>query len=226
MKKFLLGLLVFQFFTFVANAQLQKGSIMLGGKINYTNSNSDQERTTDINTTRNAKSNSFSFDPKIGYTLGNNWVIGAIFRIQTGKSIIDATSYNNSNINNEKITDEQKAFGAGLFARKYFPFGDKFSAFGELNTGAIWNKYTSQYETSSTSYDENETKYNEFQTGLLAGIAYFPKNWMAIELSTNLITFTSSDQESEISPSSSNSFDFGFNTSAINLGVSFFLNNK
>ncbi|PZX54586.1 outer membrane protein with beta-barrel domain [Algoriphagus ratkowskyi] len=226
MKKVLLGLLVFQLVTFTANAQIQKGSVLLGGSINFANSNNDQQRTSDLGSDRNTTSNEFSFDPKIGVALENNWVIGAMVIFKTGKSIMDATTYSSTNSSKEKLTNEQNAFGVGLFARKYFPFGDKFSAFGELNSGSLWNKNSSIYEYNNGTPAESENKYTEYQTNLLAGIAYFPKNWMAIELSTNLVTFTSSNQETNTIDYSNNSFDFGLNTSAISLGVSSFLNNK
>ncbi|SFB61091.1 outer membrane beta-barrel protein [Algoriphagus aquimarinus] len=226
MKRLLLVLLVFQCFTFAASAQIQKGSVLLGGSINFANSNNDQQRTSDLGSDRNTTSNEFSFDPKVGVALENNWVIGAMVRFKSGKSIMDATTYSSTNSSKERLTNEQNAFGAGLFARKYFPFGDKFSAFGELNSGALKNRNTSMFEYNNGTPSENEVNYTEYETRLLAGIAYFPKNWMAIELSTNLATFTSSNQETTIADYSNNSFEFGLNTSAIYLGVSFFLNNK
>lgn len=229
MKKVILGLLVFQLFTFAANAQIQKGSILLGGKVNFvhTNTNSDQmkELMPQV-TTQEIKSNEFLFNPQIGYTLDNNWVVGTMLTFKTGKSVNDANSSNSTTSSTERITNKSTAFGVGLFARKYFPFSDKFSGFAEVNSGALWNDYNSTYETSTQTPYESETNYTEYQTKLYAGLAYFPKNWMAIELSTNLITFTHSDQEGDITDSNNNSFEFGFNTSAINLGVSFFLNNK
>ncbi|WPR74791.1 hypothetical protein [Algoriphagus sp. NG3] len=42
MKKLLLGLLAFQLFYFAVYAQIEKGSIMLGGNVNFNNSNSEQ----------------------------------------------------------------------------------------------------------------------------------------------------------------------------------------
>jgi len=203
-----------------------KGSVLFGGKINYTNNNSDLDQRTDIHTSQKTKSNAFSFDPQIGYTLKNNWVVGTTLSFQGSKRIVNSTSSNSSNTSNERLTDKANAFGAALFARKYFPLGDKFSAFGEFSSGALWNNITSTYVYANDNPGENNAEYVEYQTRLLAGLAYFPKNWMAIELSTNLVTFTSSDQETVISQTNTNSFDFGFNTSSINLGVSFFLNNK
>lgn len=172
MKKVLLGLLVFQLVTYAANAQIQKGSVLLGGKVNYSNENSEhsvQGFSQDI------KSNGFSIDPQIGIILENNWVIGSTLTIASSKSIINDETVTSTNFNSGTRTTKSNAFGVGLFARKYLPFGDKFSAFGELSSGALWNNSTTSYVTSSSTFD-SESKYNSYQTSLSAGLAYFPKN--------------------------------------------------
>lgn len=224
MKRFLLVLLVFQFFTFAANAQIQKGSVLLGGKINYTRTYSDLNITSGNLSSSGIISDAFSFNPQIGYTLKNNWVIGSILSFQLTKAVLNG---DNSNNNFADLTEYAvNGFGVSLFARKYLPFGDKFSAFGELSSGGLWNNITEKFESGFGTATENRDHSTVLQTNLMAGLAYFPKNWLAIELSTNILTFTSSDQDSETSNSSSDTLDFGFNSSAINLGVSFFLNNK
>lgn len=198
----------------------------MGEKFNYTNDNSDQVTQ---GTSQSKMSNVFSFDPQIGFTLGNNWVIGSILTIRPSKTIIDDETVTSTNNNSGTRTTKANTFGAALFAKKYLPFGNKFSVFAEVSTGALWYNSTSTYLTSSSTF-ENESKYTSYQTRLSAGLTYFPKNWMAIELSTNLLSFTNSDQDRDNDNfnQSSNSFDLGlgFNTAAINLGLSFFLNNK
>lgn len=228
MRKFLLGLFLLQLISLSAIAQVEHGSVLIGGKVNFHTTNSDDRRSMDsqMATSQTIKSNEFHFNPQIGFVIGNNWVVGPMFTYATEKSVRNSFFSNSSN--SERITSDHNVFGAALFARKYLPFGDKFSAFAELNSGVLWNKFNSVYETSSSDANENETKYDEYQTNLMAGLAYFPINWLAIELSTNLVSFTHSKQhEGEGNfKKNSNSLDFGFNTSAINLGVSFFLNNK
>tara|TARA_R110002020_G_scaffold327607_2_gene543542 strand:- start:1075 stop:1419 length:345 start_codon:yes stop_codon:yes gene_type:complete len=114
---------------------------MLGGNVNYTNSNSNSDANyEDFSTFSHSKTNQFTLNPQVGFTLNNSWILGVY-----------------GNVSSSKTTSEN--------------------------------------------------------------------NWLAIELSTNLVTFTHSDNIL-ISNSNSNSFDFGLNASAIHLGVSFFLNNK
>ncbi len=225
MKKFLLGLLVFQFFVFAANAQIEKGSIMLGGNVNFNNSNSEQLIGMLPNVTAiNDDSKDFLFNPRFGYAIGNNWIIGTALTFNTGKTTRKSVSSTSSSSTMEEQIFDYDAFGATLFARKYFPLGDKFSVFGELISGVNWRTVNSLYNSSQGTSSENETKYTQYTTSLSAGLAYFPKNWLALELSTNLVSFTTGEQN-QTSPKY-DSFSFGLNTSSINLGVSFFLNNK
>jgi len=224
MKKIFLAFIVFHLVTFAASAQIQKGSVLFGGYANFSNDNTEQAVQ---GISQNIKTNGFSFDPRIGFAVGNNWVIGSTLSIGTSKTIIVDETVTSTNFNSGTRTTKANAFGVALFARKYLPFGDKFSAFAELSSGATWNNSTSTYVTSSITFD-SDSKYNSYQTSLSTGLAYFPKNWMAIELSTNLVSFTNSTQDSDNDSSNrrSNSFDLGFNTAAINLGLSFFLKNK
>ncbi len=225
MKKLLLGLLVFQFFIFAANAQIEKGSIMLGGSVNFNNSNSEELSGTlpDVSA-YNYDSHDFLFNPRFGYSIGNNWVIGTALAFNKGKITRKSASSTSSSSTMEEQISSHDAFGAALFARKYFPLGDKFSVFGELISGANWRNVNFRSNSSQGTSSENETKYTEYQTTLSAGLAYFPKNWLALELSTNLVSFTTGEQNQ--SSRKYDSFSFGLNTSSINLGVSFFLNNK
>lgn len=233
MKKFLLGLLVFQFFTFVVEAQIQKGSIMLGGSVNYSTSNSNSDtRAVSPNTTRsNSKgnSNSFTFNPKVGFTLNNNWVVGPMLILSTSKGTSENNWVSGSSTVIDYTTTKNSSFGGGAFARKYVPFNDYFSAFGEVNATANTRE---EYRESSNSVEieKSEIKYNEIQGSVHAGLAYFPKKWMAIELSANILQFShqgrNQETEAQDHETNYNSFGFNLNSSSIHLGVSFFLNNK
>lgn len=233
MKKFLFGLLVFQFFTFTANAQLQKGSILLGGNVNYTNSNSNSDSKTvspsPVNSTTDGNSNSFTFNPKIGFTLNNNWVVGPMLILSSSKGTSENIWVSGSSTVRDFTTTKNSSFGAGAFARKYLPFNEHFSAFGEVNVTANNRKEYRKSENSS-DVEESEIKFNEIRGSLHAGLTYFPKKWMAIELSANILQYSHFGQNRETEYQDfefkQNSFGFNLNASSINLGISFFLNNK
>ena len=229
MKKLLILLTLSQLFIFTANAQIEKGRILIGGKLNFNNSNSDQWFGELPNTSgRESKSIEFNFHPQIGYTLGNNWILGTMLIFKAGKTVVNQNSSTSSSSTSDRLTTNDRAFGGALFIRKYFPFGEKFSGFAEFNSGSVWQNQESNYERTDSEATISETKYNELQSNMLAGIAYFPKNWLAVELSSNLLSFTHSQRKNEddIQNLNSNKFDFGMSTSSINLGVSFFLNNR
>ncbi|MCE7057764.1 hypothetical protein LZF95_23980 [Algoriphagus sp. AGSA1] len=65
--------------------------------------------------------------------------------------------------------------------------------FGELISGAIWGTNNAIFNSSQGTSSENEAKYTQYTTSLSAGLAYFPKNWLALEPSTNLVSFTTGE---------------------------------
>ena len=233
MKKFVLGLLVFQLFTFAANAQIEKGSVFLGGRVNYNHNKNDSEsRIYDpsVVTTNDIQINQFTFNPQIGYTLNNSLVIGTYIQIYSYKATSDRIQISDGATTGFEYLDKNNSFIVGFFVRKYVPFSERFSAFGELDAGI--GKINEQHFAGNTSgtQEETEQKFNKFESNINIGLSYFPKKWMAIELSSNVLSFIHEGENREIenqkSEVNSNGFHIGLNASAINLGVSFFLNNK
>ncbi|MBN3581203.1 hypothetical protein JYB64_02320 [Algoriphagus aestuarii] len=233
MKKLMFLLSLTQLLIFNANAQLEKGSIMLSGNMNYSTSNSNSVSKivspSPVNSTTNGNFNSFTFNPKVGFTLNNNWVIGPMLVLSSSKGTSENNWLSGSNAVTDYVTTENSSFGGGAFARKYIPFNEYFSAFGEVNATVNDRKEYRKSENSSES-EESENKYNEIRGSIHAGLAYFPKKWMAIELSANILQYShfgqNRDTESQDFESNQNSFGFNLNSSSINLGVSFFLNNR
>jgi hypothetical protein len=233
MKKILLGLLMFQLFSFAANAQIQKGSILLGGAFNFQNNQTNfdtQYQPQSLTSKSTVNSNSFGFNPKIGYSLDNNWMVGTLLILNSSKSTSEATTVNDGDITN--FTESRKGFtyGIGFFTRKYFPFNDHLAAFGAINTNI--SKQNNQVKSTNNSQGniEVEGDYTALGSSLQAGLTYFPKNWLAIELYTDLIQFSRTsqkqDNDSQNSKTTNSGFSSGLNTASFYFGVSFFLNNK
>lgn len=233
MKKFLLGLLLFQFFTFAVDAQIEKGSIFLGGRMNYSYNTINSESTIfnpSLVTSNDIQSNQITFNPQLGYTLNNNIIVGTYLRIHSYKATSDRILISDGATTSIEYLDKNNSLILGFFVRKYVPFSDSFSAFGELNAGVgKINELHSAGDTSGTQ-DETEQKFNKFESNFNIGLSYFPKKWIAIELSSNLLSFIhqgeNRDIENQKSEVNSNGFNIGLNASAIDLGVSFFLNDK
>lgn len=233
MKRFLLVLLVFQFYTLAANAQIQKGSIMLGGAFNFQNTQTNfdskyQPQSFSSNST--VSSNSFSFNPQVGYTLDNNWMIGTRLILNSSKSTTEVTNNNDGDITNGTEIRKGFTYGIGFFTRKYFPFNDHLAAFGAINANI--SKLNNQVKSTSNLQDDFEVEgdYTAFGSSLQAGLTCFPKNWLAIELYTDLLQFSRTsqkqDNDSQNSNTVNNGFSSGLNTASFYFGVSFFLNNK
>lgn len=112
MKKFLLiaTLAICSF----ANAQ--KGSILVGGNIEYTSTNSDSRF-------GDTKENTFGFSPRVGYQFNDNWTVGGEFSVASSK--VESGSEEN------KIN----AFRLGAFLRYSVPLSSTFSVFADLGAG-------------------------------------------------------------------------------------------
>lgn len=222
MKKFLLGLLVFQFFTFAVDAQIQKGGIMLGGSMNFSKSNTEDYYYQTQNTS-NRSFKEFRVEPKIGYSIAENWIVGISFLAGTYKSV----SESNTVTPPSRSETVNHLYGTSVFTKKYFTIADKFYAFGGIDLGPSWYK-NEDFETGNNFEPTTNTAFR-FTGSLSTGLAYFPQNWIAIELSTNFFTYThisALETEGYSTSGPSNSWGFNLDATALNLGVSFFLNNK
>src|SRR5450432_360457 len=114
MQKIFYLSLLFISASLASNAQITKGSILLGGNIGFStqtyNSNSPNEQ----------KSTFLSFIPTCGWAVKDNMVLG--FDLDYG--------YQSSNYpGSEKSTSN--TYGAGIFLRNYKNLGGKFYIFGQ-----------------------------------------------------------------------------------------------
>jgi hypothetical protein len=136
MKKiFTLLCITIAFFSQQAAAQLKKGEKMLGGNIGFTNLDTEQDR----NPGYKAESSNILVQPQLGFGIGGNWIIG----IQAG------FAYNKQETSYPfQGTQEQKSrtISGGVFARKFFPVGERFGIFGQgdVSYARSKDKYTTQ----------------------------------------------------------------------------------
>jgi hypothetical protein len=153
MKKIIVfaGLL---FIVVSSKAQISKGSIYLGGAISYANSKEDFD-----GTAPDGKIKALSINPAVGIAIKENLVVGLN---------LNYISFETSNYQGMYEIDGD-GFGAGLFARKYFPVAKRFFVFGEANAGF------SGFDTKQTSPFSNETVERDTKTieaNLYPGVAY------------------------------------------------------
>lgn len=213
MKPLIITLLSILFISPKINAQITKGSILLGGNFYVGN-----------NKTRNTTVPSFertitgvNISPSIGYAFKENNIIGV------------GVSYSHSKSKTLDVTNrETNSYGFDAFYRKYLPLGKRVYFFGQTTAGytqgkeQVWgvSGITQQYRYYSMGLSLYPgisfaiTKKIHIETGLadLIGVNY---SHQQIEFPTN----PTADQES-------NTFNFYTNLSAavnFNLGFRFLL---
>jgi len=153
MKKTFTLSIVATFLVIYANAQINKGSVLFGGTLNFY---TDQLKNSDSVV---LKSNNFSITPSIGFAVDTNTIVGV------------SLFYGNSN-NKGFVSFEQKSntYGAGIFARRYKPISKNFYLYAETN---LMFDYTS-YNYSEHIYNQSEydSKAFDINLNISPGVAY------------------------------------------------------
>lgn len=220
MKKIILAVLPLLMLSLTAFGQLEKGTFLLGGGVGFGSSNSSSNNGDFYSETKNSN---FNFSPDAGYFFKDNWVLG----ISLPFAWSNTTSSSFSSPGAMELSSESKNSSQGVapFVRGYFPFGEKLSAFGQVQAGYFHNSSTlipNGNEDATTGKDTNS-----FNAVASLGLTYFPKKWLGVNLSVSPLSYSSSSWEDngffENSEGDSSGFAFGLNTSAINLGINFFL---
>lgn len=106
-----------------SHAQLSKGQKMLGGELSFTSSeNKNEFFLGEVNET------SATITPQIGFGLSKNWIAGA------------GLGYTHLNQKSGSFKFTLNIFTAGVYLRKFHPFGDKAGVFGQLDLAAGFGK--------------------------------------------------------------------------------------
>lgn len=218
MKKTLLFVCSFISFATISQAQITKGSILLGGNIGLS-----KGKTEGINTS-NSRSQMLSFNPTVGLAVKDNWVVG----IHAGFSDFEAEP----TISFSSDRDEEY-YSAGVFLRRYKALGKNFYLYG--NGSINYNKVNRTYRSGnySDNYIQNYFGSKGVTLSVSPGITYTINKRFHLELSlVDLLTAGySKTQEQNLSYSNGivisnsthgKSFDFGTNFSnTIPLSIGF-----
>jgi hypothetical protein len=106
-------------------ANAQKGTILVGGNIDYTSEKTEYQFSED-------KTNTFSFSPKVGYQFHDNWTVGGEFSVSS------------STDENGAIEEKNNGFKLGGFVRYSVPLNQTFSVFADMGLG-FQNRKTKIY---------------------------------------------------------------------------------
>ncbi|MCH8545247.1 MAG: porin family protein [Cryomorphaceae bacterium] len=118
----------------IANAQLQEGSILATGGLNFS-STSDG----------NAYSNSFGISLTGGYFIQDNFVVGLSLSYGSASVSIN-DDFGMGDMSND-------AFGIGAFARYYIPYTDKFSFFGQAGLAGVFSSPDENSSINNFSFE-------------------------------------------------------------------------
>lgn len=215
MKKTLLVTVSLLFIASLVQAQINKGSVLLGGSL----SASTNKYKTDIPPGNDAHQTGFAFTPSVGITTSTNTVWG----ISLGY-----IHYKNESINTAGTT-ENNNYNAGIFYRKYVVLGKGFYLFGQVNADYSPFKQT----TENTTSNESERKGWAVSLSASPGVAYAVSKRFHLEAGLNQLLSLSYGHTKETAINSvqkytttSNGFSFSTNLSSstpLNIGFRFIL---
>ena len=195
MKKLLPLTLIAVSISFVTNAQITKGTVLLGGNLSATFQKSDSEP--------RSKYTSYTINPSLGFTIKDNHVLGF------------NAAFGHSNSSYQQTRDERDTYGAGIFYRRYLTLGRGFYLFGQANAG-----YTlvDADRYSHSTFTGQKARQHTVGVSLYPGIAYTVSKRIHLELGmTNLVGLNYSTTKEKF-------YYPGFYSESKNSGFSFHTN--
>lgn len=199
MKKILLSLVAVAALTFGANAQTEKGKIILGGNVSFNSTKVDGASKADVK---------FSVIPSVGYFVGNNFAIGTGVGYDYDKSVSEGAQVG--------------AFKVAPFGRYYVNLTDQFKFFGQLSVPLAFGTLKDVEANGDTGSKLGTT--TSIGVNVAPGFAFFPNKKIGIEFSVNGLGYQNFSVKEEATGAKlkSNSFGLEADTFAPKLGVQFY----
>jgi hypothetical protein len=138
MKKILLLIISIYFLTTGSDAQMNKGAILLGGDLSFST-------TTSKDGTNKSRFNGFTVAPVFAKAIKQNVFWGGSVSFSSSSNT-PSPAYSSS---------KNKAYGAGVFYRRYYPVKNKFYVF--LQAGASTGFGTDKYR-QGPDYNSNDKR--------------------------------------------------------------------
>jgi len=149
----------------LANAQIKKGDVILGGNLGFNTSTQKSSQSSD-----ETKQNGVTIAPSIGWAIKDNLTMGGYL------SFIHS-NFDSPNGGSSQTTD---GYGLGYFIRKYKMLGSGFALFAEGNLGGSYNHYKNTPSAGSGSAETDSKTYG-VNLGFYPGIAYFISRHVMLE---------------------------------------------
>ena len=153
------------------NAQITKGTVLIGGDVGISGSKYKNENPAYSQYV--LESQSYSINPSAGWAVKENLVVG-------GRLIFNFSDYEQQSSPN--LTSKNHNIGAGIFIRKYQPLGKSFYLFGDAGVGA--QSVYRLIEPLQQPFNYKETGYAISAT-IFPGIAYQVNRHFLLEVALN-----------------------------------------
>ena len=198
MNKILLFIIVFICISCFANAQITKGSLLVGGTLQHATEKVEEVRSPDE--TRNRY---LTISPAVGFAVKENLIFGIDLRYGVSKREINSVeNYNYKN------------YGAGVFLTRYIPLARNFYFFAEGRAGVSSLKEVQVYQMPYPT-----RKVLSVNIALHPGVSYVINRKFQVEAGLSnfaFIEYNSSKFYSSTNETHSKSFNIGTNLSNSN----------
>ncbi|MPQ48889.1 hypothetical protein GCQ56_17970 [Marinifilum sp. N1E240] len=221
MKRILLLLFAFSLMSNL-NAQIQKGSIIIGGDLNYNGKDYSQKPSPVGNLTINRESNNLKIAPQISFFASESTLIGLGLTFEhSDYKNIQRTIYQDgtSVIHSEEITSKEKRnlFLINPYVTKYSKLKDKFYFTTRVNLMVGFGK-------------QDDSKLTEFRVNATPGLAYFVSNKWALTCNVGQIYYNRTRSKLDMDNFSNKSIneDYGINVkfNSFTIGFQYVMNKK
>ena len=197
MRKLLL-LCVVLFSGVVAQAQIQKGDVQLGGSITYNSNESGGQ-----------DNSNFTFSPQAGLFVSETTSIGVLLGF-------NSTTFNAFNQNNGNLVElTNSLFSFGAYARFHKSVADNFYLFLQpavaLGTGKV------------EQINANDVDTNTFLVGVSPGMTYFLSPKFALELRLGGVNYSRFKTDNNGTENTSTAFSFDMDLASVGLGLNFYI---
>lgn len=197
-------------------AQINKGTVLVGGSLGMSLSSDHGYNST---FTQDTKEQFYLVRPSVGIAVKQNMVVGALLHYGHNKTTDPGYFYSNNN-----------DYGLGMFVRGYKNLGKGFYAFAQLNAGGRYARRESHY---TAQLDYYISRSREVRVSLYPGIAYTITRRIQIEAGYYDIGYLSytrtkiNSSQGTLTTATRSSFLLGSSVSnlgGITLGIQFLLN--
>jgi Outer membrane protein beta-barrel domain len=231
MNRFCLLVTSLSMLTLAAEAQITKGTKLLGGSVGYSqsrNTSASRNPTSPITQPEYEQiTRSFNVSPRVGVFIADNLAAG----ISVGYSSQKATApyydyYSSGNPVVYQQTGRSHTFNAAPFLRYYYLPTATFGVFGQLT--ASYGVGKSKTENTAPNQPSNEAKSYGFGIGISPALVFFPIDKLGLELAFGGIGYGRNTSKTDAvrnqpeAKSTSSSFGANFGLDQLSLGASYY----